>query len=288
MNSVAIHIKFLVILTAASLPGCRSLFPFATDDARSQQLGSQAVLTDDDTEDSEVDSAQQMNNLLEARAALHEMDNQPREALAAYESILQVDPEHVTALHRSAILNAQQGNTVKAEEQLQSAIRLAGDNAVLHKDYGYLCHLNGKLDLAQTHLTRAVALDPLFLAAHNVLGIVYARLGRYEEAKREFQLAKCDRAEALNNIAFARLLESDLENATAMYTQALQEDPNQINARKSLDSLARMSASQITMAKQRRANADVLKTGFDGSAAGWTNDKSASESQALSPETTTL
>ncbi len=251
----------IAVLAAGNLIGCGSLTTFGSKGWRSQRSAAQTP-PEDSEEVSGIDAAQQRINLLEARAVLFEMDERPVEAIGVYESILEDDPEHVTAHHRLAILNVQQGNDAEADEHFQEAIRLASESAPLQKDYGYYCHLRGKADLALSHLTRAVELDPNLLEAHNILGLVYASVGQYEDAEKHFLLAKCTRAEMLNNLAFARLMESDLDQATAFYTRALQSDPTQANARNSLDSLQRMSASQrITAANPVPVSSNPASTG---------------------------
>jgi Tfp pilus assembly protein PilF len=92
-----------------------------------------------------------------------------------------------------------------------------------------------------THLERAVTLNPDYRAAHNNLGLVLAGQGRLDEAETHFQLAECSRAETLNNLAFARFLDADLDAASTMYGKVLQIDPDHAQARKSLESLTRIA-----------------------------------------------
>jgi Flp pilus assembly protein TadD len=114
---------------------------------------------------------------------------------------------------------------------------------VIHNDYGYFCHLQGNAKKAEEHLRLAVQLDPEMLAAHNNLGLVLAGEDRVSEAETHFRLARCDRAQTLNNLALARFLSSDIEEASSMYRQALQVDPTQQQAQQSLQSLQRLAES---------------------------------------------
>jgi Tfp pilus assembly protein PilF len=227
-----------------SFLGCSSLKSFGPKKHRdSKQTSSSALLGSQDDESEPADPVQQRIGLLQARASLAEMDDQVGDAIRAYQSILELDPNHLTSHHRLALLFVQQEQVEQAETHFLKAIQLADASAVLHNDYGYFCHLRGHAEKAEEQLRRALQLDPELLAAHNNLGLVLAGENRISEAETHFRLARCDRAQTLNNLALARFLSSDIEEASAMYRKALQVDPTQQQAQQSLQSLQRLAES---------------------------------------------
>ncbi|MBI3839525.1 MAG: tetratricopeptide repeat protein [Planctomycetia bacterium] len=70
--------------------------------------------------------------------------------------------------------------------------------------FGTICHELGNLDEAIASLKEAVRLRPDYAAAHNCLGIVWAKEGKLDEALASFQEA-CRLAP--NPIAALRLLD---------------------------------------------------------------------------------
>ncbi len=229
-------------LLCASGLGCSSLKTFKpkTEDARTSTASD---LLGEDVSDDGVNPAEKRISLLHAKASLAEMDSLPAEAISSYEKVLEIDPSNVTALHRLALLHIQQCDYKDAEARFQAALRGATDNAPLHNDYGYFCHLQNRPAEAIEHLSKAVEINPDYFAAHNNLGLVLAEEGQQEEAERHFRLGKCDQAETLNNLALARFMKSDIGDAKSLYKQALKIDPNQERARSSLASVNRIDTS---------------------------------------------
>lgn len=245
-------VSTFTVLAAGNL-SCRSV----TTDIETT-AASQLPLSDNANESTPSDPAQRKISLLEAQATLCEMDNKTGDAVQLYETILQTDPKHVAALHRLAILHSQQGYHTGAEACFQKAIELAGDSATLHNDYGYYCHLQGKTDAAIFHLRQALAQDPQLLEAHNNLGMVYARMGRFGEAEFEFQQAGCSRAEALNNLGLCRLMDTDYDGAAATYELALQQDPNLTNARRAYETLNKISQTKPAVEPRTVSSIDTV------------------------------
>ena len=74
-------------------------------------------------------------------------------------------------------------------ELLGFALTRFPDSYRLHNVYGAQLFMEGLHDPASRHFERAVALRPDFAQALNNRGVVLARLGRSQEARREFLLA---------------------------------------------------------------------------------------------------
>ena len=90
---------------------------------------------------------------------------------------------------------------------------------------------------AIAELRRAVYLDPYANEPHLLLGLVYQRGGRLDEAIDEFRVALWARETAEGQVALGTaLLEAgDREAARAAATRALQIDPQSVEARELLD-----------------------------------------------------
>ena len=75
-------------------------------------------------------------------------------------------------------------------------------------------------------------------------------------------MAQCDQAETLNNLALARFMKSDLDEASSLYNQALEIDPNHERARSSLGSLNRIASHSQTSTGESNLNTDVAPGGL--------------------------
>ncbi len=160
--------------------------------------------------DEAVAPEQQRRSVLFARARLLEADHQPLKAARLYSEILEQDPNHAAALHRLAVVSAEQGDVGAADVTFQQALRVGRDNARLHSDFGYLCYLLGRWGEAEEHLLRAIQLDPSLAEAHNNLGLLAARRGETERAIDHCCRAGCTAEDARHNIMLIQSLESEL------------------------------------------------------------------------------
>ena len=154
---------------------------------------------DADVPDPVADPEQQQRSVLFAKARLLEADHQPEQAARLYEQILKSEPKHSAALHRLAVVYSEQGEIDGAEKCFQKALRIDDQNADLHSDYGYYCYLVRRWSDAETHLQRAIELNPSLLAAHNNLGLLAAQQGQPELAIRHCRDAGCSPDDALHN-----------------------------------------------------------------------------------------
>jgi Tfp pilus assembly protein PilF len=111
---------------------------------------------------------------------------------------------------------------------------------------GQLLERQGDVQGALLRYQQAIEADPKFLPAHNRLGIVYSRVGQYEQAekalKQALKLAPSD-AHLHNNLAFVYLLERRYNDAEAELRNTLTINPNFKRAKMNLG---------IAMAKQSR------------------------------------
>ncbi len=156
---------------------------------------------------------------------LDDAETRFREALA-------VDPQSVPAQRAMANVALQRGRTEEAIERYRGVSELAPDDAGLHYFLAKLLidsvaavggqseEANAKRDLAVEHLRTTVELVPGFFPAHVELGEVLTRLGRFEEADREYTTAlelesTANDVHYLRAQAFAAHLNHDARRAAA-------------------------------------------------------------------------
>ena len=154
-----------------------------------------------------------------------EQSGQLKQAVVAYEMVLQADDKHARAHHRLAILRELDGQADKADEHFQAALKQEPRNPELLCDYGYSLYLRGQLPLAEQQLRAALAAAPEHARAHTNLGLIQARTGRMAEAVASFQAAGCHPASARANTAFALMLEERWNEAREQLEAALAYDP---------------------------------------------------------------
>ncbi len=90
---------------------------------------------------------------------------------------------------RMAQAYLQSGRTKEALDELDQAILAAPNNAGLRNFYGQVCFMTGRNETAEAALRKALELDPDLTDAHNNLGALYDRMGRKDDAEREYRLA---------------------------------------------------------------------------------------------------
>jgi Tfp pilus assembly protein PilF len=111
---------------------------------------------------------------------------------------------------------------------------------------GQLLEPQGNLEAAAQRYQQAIQADPSMLDAYNSLGLVYARLGQFDQAHATLRLAlnrAPDQAALHNNLAFVYMLQHQYDNAEAQLNNALSIDPSYARAKMNL---------AIVFAKQER------------------------------------
>ena len=112
------------------------------------------------------------------------------EALAAYERVLELDPNRADAhvnLGRQLHLAGERG---RAEPHYREAVRLDPDDPTPHFNLGVLLEELGKRDEAVLAYRQAIFRDPDFADAHCNLGLLLESIGRRQEAVRHLMAAR--------------------------------------------------------------------------------------------------
>lgn len=107
----------------------------------------------------------------------------PRDALATYERLLQIDASNAVAHENIGAAQLRTGDRAAAEQSLRRAIALDPNRAGAHTTLGVVLASTGRRDEAIDAWKRAITLDPLELNALYNITINLAEAGRLEEAR---------------------------------------------------------------------------------------------------------
>ncbi|MEO5375246.1 MAG: tetratricopeptide repeat protein [Alphaproteobacteria bacterium] len=125
------------------------------------------------------------------------------EAVALYDRVLALCPDHAQALLNLAIIHHETGRYDLAVSLYERALVVEPDNYVLYYNYANTCIKLGLLQRAHELLDRTLALEPGFAYAHMTMGNAHHAGGRLDLALPWFEKAlvlKPDFADAHNNV----------------------------------------------------------------------------------------
>jgi len=88
-----------------------------------------------------------------------------------------------------ALRYLEQGNLERGIGMLSTVVETAPELAAPRIDLGIAYHLADDLDAAENNLLLALELNPDHPMAHNELGIVYRKSGRFAEARHSYEAA---------------------------------------------------------------------------------------------------
>ncbi len=179
-----------------------------------------------------------------------ERSGDPEHAEVAYLEALKREPDQPDACLRLALLRDRQGKFSEALEYYQKALKGRPGSPDIFCDMGYSLYLQRRWPEAERNFRQAIALVPEHAVAHNDLGLLLAHTGRAEEALAEFRRAGCTDAQARANLAFACLMENQVDQARAQYRLALQADPKLASAQRGLREIDHVQAHSQLAASQ--------------------------------------
>jgi tetratricopeptide (TPR) repeat protein len=118
-----------------------------------------------------------------ARAGVHHDAGNEDAALAAYEAVLEIDPDYLVALNYVAYSLADAGKDLdRAAGFAERAVEIAPDNPFIRDTLGWAYFRLGRLEEAGAELETAVELGGTDAVILEHLGDVYRDLGRIEDA----------------------------------------------------------------------------------------------------------
>ena len=111
------------------------------------------------------------------------------EALAAWTTALEKNPDHVAALINSSIVLAQSGNLGEAERRCLHALEIQPNHPGALSSLGSIAALDGRRPEALRWFRRALEQEPERAGTHDSIAQVLAANRQFEEAIRHFRIA---------------------------------------------------------------------------------------------------
>lgn len=151
-------------------------------------------------------------------------------AKAAYEAVLEAEPDNPDAHHLIGMIAYQTGNAEAAIEHIQRAIAAQPDNPHFHLNFGEALRANGQVDGAMAAYRRSVALDHSMFEAHTNLGLLAfenSYIGEGIESLRHAVALQPENPGAQSNLGIALRQIGDFDAALAAFSKAVVIAPEQ-------------------------------------------------------------
>jgi Flp pilus assembly protein TadD len=145
-----------------------------------------------------------------------------------------------------------EGMHKQAAECYQRALTVAPNDPVILANLGYSLYLANDMGGALRRLQQAVKLSPNLTVVHNNIGIVQARLGRYDDAFRSFARAT-NQYEAHLKLATIHEIDRRDRQALKHYEAALRLQPNTSAVLERLAALYERTGDRTKAESARRA-----------------------------------
>jgi tetratricopeptide (TPR) repeat protein len=148
------------------------------------------------------------------RAMAHIELEQYEEAATILEGVMKAHPANARALFQQARIFMKRGQLDQAERNIRQVLAAYPRDRVSLQQLGELCKIRRDFDGALECYEKILLIDPEDLGAHYNLMLVYRKLGRHDDAKREAKI-------------FADL--KDDPNALSIANQFLRRHPEMSN-----------------------------------------------------------
>lgn len=154
-------------------------------------------------------------------------------AIVSYQKALAVQGRHPEVWFRLALAYTQGGLTGKAQAAYQTLLEIVPDHAGAHLNLGIIFHDLKRLPEAEKHYRQAVLLSPEIPQTHNCLGVLLNERGDFSEAERSYRRA-LDAApefwEAQSNLGALYNDKGDFEQAIVILNNLLSREPGYADA----------------------------------------------------------
>jgi tetratricopeptide (TPR) repeat protein len=130
-----------------------------------------------------------------------------QEARDALGRALTEDLSFYIAHQRMAALSLAAGDTATAISEYELAVQLNNDDAPLRAEYGAVLVRLGKRAEAESHLLRAIEMEPWYALSYAILADAYEGLGKNAQAVEQYKtfMERASQNHALKPVAQARL-----------------------------------------------------------------------------------
>jgi choline-sulfatase len=151
-----------------------------------------------------------------------------REAAAALERTVALNPRHVLARFKLALAYLRMGDNARAETVLQAVIADEPENVRAYQNLAALAYARGDLARAESLARRATELDAEYFDAWNTLGAVYVLMDRPAEAVQALTRAVAlspRSGQAQHNLSLALRARGEAQAAATAEARACALDP---------------------------------------------------------------
>ena len=160
-----------------------------------------------------------------AAGQLAESQNNPAIAIKQYEEALRLKSDHVPALYRLGVVQAQVKQYPKAIETWKRYLKATEDSAHGYGNLGFCYELSGDWQAAEGAYQKGIAKDPKSQPCRVNYGLMLARQDRMTDAIAQLR-AVLTPAEVSYNIGSVHEMKGRKEQAKAEYRKALALDPD--------------------------------------------------------------
>jgi len=155
------------------------------------------------------------------------------EAIAHYNRVLTIDPNHHETYNNLAVAYQQQGNLEQAIACYEKALAIDSTYADAHNNFANALRDRGELDRAIYHYQKAIQHRPDYPDAYNNLGLAYYTQGQFLEAATAYRQAieqKPTYHQAYNHLGNALKELGDFDEASLCYERAIALKPDYAKA----------------------------------------------------------
>jgi tetratricopeptide (TPR) repeat protein len=180
---------------------------------------------------------------------------QSERAIEQYEIALKIQPDFVFAHNGLGAALAERGQAAEAMACYEKALEIDPYSADAHYNLGRLQALGGRLDQAIAHFRRALQIRPDYVMAHNNLGALLAERGDVEEAIAHYRQAmQIDPRHASSRYNLATILagRGQWDESIAQLQALLDIEPDNAKARSKLDIVESQRQSLLKALAERR------------------------------------
>lgn len=167
------------------------------------------------------------NYQLQDAISLHRK-GQYSSAIPIYEHLLEKNPDHSECAYLSALAMYQAGESAKALERCQDAIRIKDDKPDYHNLLGQI-YLEGRMfEDAVNSFKKVLMLLPEAKGVHNTLGLAYQGMRDFENAEKSFEKEleiNATDPNPFNNLGLLCRDKGEFEQAITFFEKALSVSP---------------------------------------------------------------
>jgi len=208
------------------------------------------------------------------------------EARQAFEKAAELEPENPSSLEQLINLDIDAKAYEAGHQRVNQVLQKQANSAALYYLQGKLYSAEGKFDLAQAALLKAIDLDPNFSRAYDLLVPIFSRANKLPEALNEMNAVLAKKPNDLRALLLAASIYDamkDYNKARDSYEKVVTVDPNAVVA---LNNLAFIYAEKLNdlnraaeLAQKARSIAPTNPSVLD--TLGWITYKQGGYQQAV-------